>query len=205
MNNPNLGMLIHRLFHTVNVLGPGKARLGIWVQGCSIHCPGCMTPESWEFNPQYFCPFSIIERELIQSKKTGTNSAVISGGEPFDQPDNLFILLKLLKKHNYNDILLYTGYNYNKIITKFPNHLRFIDLLITEPFIITETNLKMWRGSDNQKIHVIKSKTNYDEILLNELTYPSNRELQIVKENNNIFIVGIPKRGDIKKIHELQF
>ncbi len=30
----------------VTVLGPGR-RIGLWVQGCSIHCPGCVSQDTW--------------------------------------------------------------------------------------------------------------------------------------------------------------
>ncbi|HSV19446.1 MAG TPA: 4Fe-4S cluster-binding domain-containing protein, partial [Casimicrobiaceae bacterium] len=34
----------------VTVLGPGK-RIGLWLQGCSIHCPGCVSQDTWSADP----------------------------------------------------------------------------------------------------------------------------------------------------------
>ena len=176
-------MLIHRIFFPVTVLGPGGERLGIWTQGCSIHCTGCMTLESWKFDSKYFLDFNSIEIKILEAKNIGVTSAVISGGEPFDQPEGLLFLLLLLKTHDFSDILVYSGYFFDNILKRYPNHLNFIDLLISEPFIYSESNTKIWRGSDNQEIHILNKKINYDESILNSTKFPPNREIQIIEDN----------------------
>lgn len=198
------GMLIHRIFSPVTVLGPGKERLGIWTQGCTIHCPGCMTPESWEFDPKFYLDFKKIEDRIIKSNLEGYTSGVISGGEPFDQPDGLHILLSYLRKYDFNDILVYSGYSYNYIINNYPNHLKLIDLLISEPFIQEERNLKLWRGSDNQKIHILNHNTEYSESDFENMKYSKFREIQLIQDGCEIFLIGIPKREDIELIKKIQ-
>ena len=37
---------VNRLHWPVTVLGPGR-RVGIWMQGCSIGCPGCVSRDTW--------------------------------------------------------------------------------------------------------------------------------------------------------------
>ena len=37
---------VNRLHWPVTVLGPGH-RVGIWMQGCSIGCPGCVSRDTW--------------------------------------------------------------------------------------------------------------------------------------------------------------
>jgi len=34
----------------VTVLGPGR-RIGLWVQGCTIHCKGCVSQDTWPRDP----------------------------------------------------------------------------------------------------------------------------------------------------------
>lgn len=198
------GMLIHRIFSPVTVLGPGRERLGIWTQGCTIHCPGCMTPESWNFDQKYFLDFHLLEERIIKSNLEGYTSVVISGGEPFDQPDGLYILLSQLRKHNFTDILVYSGYGYNLILKKFPTHLKLIDLLISEPYIQDQTNLKIWRGSDNQEIHILNHNEKYFESDFEDINFSNSREIQLIQDGCEIFLIGIPKREDIELIKNIQ-
>ncbi|WP_461325238.1 4Fe-4S cluster-binding domain-containing protein [Bradyrhizobium diazoefficiens] len=37
---------VSRIHFPVTTLGPGR-RLGIWFQGCSIRCPGCISMDTW--------------------------------------------------------------------------------------------------------------------------------------------------------------
>src|SRR5437899_11617845 len=37
---------ISRIHFPVTKLGPGR-RIGIWVQGCSVRCPGCISVDTW--------------------------------------------------------------------------------------------------------------------------------------------------------------
>ena len=39
---------LSRLHFPVTTLGPGR-RIGIWFQGCSIRCPGCISADTWAF------------------------------------------------------------------------------------------------------------------------------------------------------------
>src|SRR5215218_593389 len=79
----------------VTVLGPGR-RIGLWMQGCSIHCPGCVSQDTWPADPAT----AITVDALVDWCRTTTGSALdgvtISGGEPFDQPDALLRLLVAL-------------------------------------------------------------------------------------------------------------
>ena len=40
-------MRIHKIIQKTRANGPGL-RFGIWVQGCSIQCPGCINPQTHE-------------------------------------------------------------------------------------------------------------------------------------------------------------
>ena len=40
------GVGVSRLHFPVTTLGPGR-RAAIWLQGCSIHCRGCVSRDTW--------------------------------------------------------------------------------------------------------------------------------------------------------------
>ena len=97
----------------VTVLGPGR-RIGLWVQGCSIHCPGCVSQDTWPSDPAK----AIAVRDLVAWCRRTAGDAVegvtISGGEPFDQPVALAALLRALDAWRRHarldfDILCYSG------------------------------------------------------------------------------------------------
>lgn len=200
MNNIPSGMLIHEIFYPVIVLGPGK-RVGIWVQGCSIHCNGCMSSDTWDFDDRFFLSFPTIIEKLKKYRDIGVNKLTISGGEPFDQSNELLFLLKNSRLLGFSDILVYSGYNFPFLLTKFQDHLDYIDVLISEPFQIESSNTKKWCGSDNQKIHLFSDNYEFDEFYLNNKNcYRANREIQIELIESKIFLIGIPHRDDIERI-----
>ena len=98
----------------VTVLGPGR-RIGLWVQGCTIHCAGCVSQDTWPKDATK----TIAVRDLVAWCKRTAGDALdgvtISGGEPFEQPDGLRALLSGLRAwresaHLDFDILCYSGY-----------------------------------------------------------------------------------------------
>ena len=54
---------ISRIHYPVTTLGPGK-RIGIWMQGCSIRCPGCISADTWAPGRGVVRVRSVIERIL---------------------------------------------------------------------------------------------------------------------------------------------
>ena len=120
-HNPTI--LIHQLLYPVTVLGPGK-RVGIWFQGCSIQCQGCMSKHMWSFDTKYEQSVDeiIFKISTIQNQFQGVT---ISGGEPFDQPDGLLNLIKRLKSFKDINILVYTGYNYEFLAQQFFEIIEF--------------------------------------------------------------------------------
>ena len=97
-------MYIARILYPVRVLGPGE-RIGIWFAGCKHKCKGCCNPELWEFNKKYYTSIDVVMHLINRiSKEYSVNGVTISGGDPFEQPDALRILLDNLKTIT-NDII----------------------------------------------------------------------------------------------------
>ena len=42
----SMALVVNRVHFPVTALGPGR-RLGVWVQGCSIGCAGCLAHDTW--------------------------------------------------------------------------------------------------------------------------------------------------------------
>jgi len=192
------GILVHQIVFPLEVLGPGK-RVGIWLQGCTIHCNGCISPDTWPFDEDAFISFTELRTQLNAFAKLNPDGVTISGGEPFDQAESFLRLLQILRELDFKSIMVYSGYGFEYLKDTFPDYLLLIDILISEPFILEEKNTKLWRGSDNQKIHLTseRAKKELNENQLNDSLYSDQRPLQIIQNQNSLFIAGIPKREDL--------
>jgi organic radical activating enzyme len=159
-----------------------------------------MTPDMWEFDPKFFIKNSIIYEKLVNYYNQGIRAVVISGGEPFDQPCELFILLDYFKKIGFNDILLYSGYEYPWLVETYPNHLKLIDILISGSFCYEQETSSRWYGSDNQKITVLSQSSEYDSDALDTMSKQIKTNIQIETDGNEVFLIGIMQRADFTLI-----
>ena len=130
-------------------------RTVLWVQGCNHRCEGCHNPSTHDYNKGKVVDIDVIANEL--SKTLNYNDLTISGGEPFDQPEELLELINRLKvDYNFNgNIWVYTGYLLDDILIneKKYNLLKEIDVLVDGRF---EKNKRVYdipfKGSRNQRI-----------------------------------------------------
>lgn len=139
---------------TVN--GPGLRKV-LFVQGCHHRCKGCHNKHTWD--PNDGTEMTVDE---IYNMITKTNSFIkkvtISGGEPFDQPQDLLELVKKLKDAKYH-IMVYTGFTYEELLDSEISRkiLKYIDILVDGPFVeeLKTTSIK-YVGSSNQRIIQLK-------------------------------------------------
>jgi len=87
-------LFLSRMHFPVTTLGFGR-RVGIWFQGCSIQCPGCVSRDTWAFGRGETSVESACE--TIDPWLKEADGVTISGGEPFDQPMALAALLGWLR------------------------------------------------------------------------------------------------------------
>jgi len=197
-------VLVNRILYPVKTLGFGD-RVGIWFQGCSIQCRGCMARYTWNFDESYAMSFEEVEKKLKDYIKFNPSGVTISGGEPFDQPPGLCEVVKICRKLNYREILVYSGYTFEYLLAKYSKILNLVDILVSGPFIEELTTEKVWRGSDNQKIYVIspRAKENYKEIDLDSLTCSDTPPIQVEVFDGYALVIGIPRRDDLGRLVNL--
>jgi len=193
----NTSVLINLIYAPVLTLGPG-IRVGVWFQGCSIKCKGCISKHTWEFDKKYKKTIAqVIDQINYYSEIYNTKSITISGGEPFDQNSSLYILLKKLKELKFNDILLYSGYKFNYLQKNYGDILKYIDVLIDGPFIESKKTNKIYKGSNNQRMYILnKSLSPIYQEYKKQL---KNKKLQLITKDNEIYLIGIPDIDFSKK------
>lgn len=197
---------ISRLHHPVLTLGPGR-RIGIWFQGCSIRCPGCMARDTWDAAATYDqVPLgqvtSWVERTVDAADTAGepVEGVTISGGEPFDQPEALTALTGWLRSHldpGRVDVLVYSGYRHQALANAHRELLTSgdIDVLVTEPYRQEAGPGLRWRGSANQRMIPLTElgERRYAE----HVDAVAETHLQVDVQPDGLRIIGVPQPGDL--------
>ena len=192
-------MYVARILYPVNVLGPGN-RIGIWFNGCNHQCPGCSNPELWEQQERY----RTTQEALL--KLIGhvcdiypVDGFTLTGGDPFAQPDDLNQLLPQLRKIT-DDILVYTGFEYDEVSRTYPEIVSQIGVLIDGKYIQERNTGAVLRGSDNQNIIIVNCQLadKYRHYL-----ETAQNEIQNFSAPDGVISVGIHTPGYEKQLDTL--
>lgn len=188
---------VSRIHFPVTTLGPGD-RLGIWLQGCSIKCPGCISRDTWNAEVG-----EVAIGDLLLAIAANANEAdglTVSGGEPFDQPDALAVLLKKWRALSIRSTLVFTGREFADILPWLVANPGLIDAVITGPFRSDVPQTLALRGSDNQQLHVL-SALGAEMLSFERPADPNDRRLDIMfDEEGEVWMAGIPARGDVSRL-----
>jgi len=185
---------LNRLHFPVSTLGFGQ-RVALWVQGCSLQCPGCISHDTWEPNRGQV-PFSqltaTIEPWLEQS-----DGLTISGGEPFEQPEALARLLAWWRQSHRGDILVFSGMSWERLCKHHSDVLAQIDVVVSDPFLASAGHDLPLRGSDNQRLHRLTHLAEERYAVIAD-----QRVLDLCWDGNRVWMAGIPHPADLALLHE---
>ncbi|WP_265296149.1 4Fe-4S cluster-binding domain-containing protein [Streptomyces sp. SHP 1-2] len=78
--------------YPLETLGPGP-RLGVWFQGCTLACPGCMSRHTWDGRGGGARSVADVLELWSAALAAGARGLTVSGGEPLQQPEALAALL----------------------------------------------------------------------------------------------------------------
>lgn len=197
---------LSRVHYPVTVLGPGR-RVGIWLQGCSIGCAGCVSRDTWDPGGGAAVP---IDDLLAWCKAVGADGGLdgltISGGEPFEQPGALLTLLQALDAWRSADgldfdVFCYSGMPYRRLRRRFAAQLALIDLLCPEPFVQRTPAPALWRGSPNQPLLPLTPRGR--RMLEGQHAAEPGHGFQVDVQDGRAWFIGIPARGDMSRLHAL--
>jgi anaerobic ribonucleoside-triphosphate reductase activating protein len=196
MTMPKLSL--SKLHFPITALGPGR-RIGIWLQGCSIRCAGCMSRDSWAFSRDSEPVEEVLERMAPWFAEA--DGVTISGGEPFDQSDGLAAVLAGLRERFKGDVLVYSGYEFEALQARHGAVLGLIDALISEPFEEAQPTDAPLRGSANQRLHLLTALSAERFDGLDAMTQVGAAPLDLVSDpDGSVWIAGVPRRGDLKRL-----
>lgn len=180
----------------VTTLGFGR-RVGIWLQGCSLGCPGCIAPQTWRRTAAHRVELDPLVARL-RPFLAAADGVTISGGEPFEQPRALRALIAAVRREcPGGDILVYSGYPAARLRERHPAILAQIDVLIPEPFIEAAAGAHPLAGSGNQPVLLFTAlaRARYGAI-----DSKARARINLAPADDRLRLAGIPRRGEIERL-----
>jgi anaerobic ribonucleoside-triphosphate reductase activating protein len=156
-------LLLHGIIPETTTNGPGR-RFGIWFQGCSRGCPGCFNPETHPFIKEKSIDIGLLVEKIRNTAHI--EGVSVSGGEPFEQPEALYLLLNKIRTDLNLSTLVFTGYTLEELKTdeKFQNIISRIDVLVAGAYNAESKTSSPLISSSNQKIHLLSDRYNYNDV-----------------------------------------
>jgi anaerobic ribonucleoside-triphosphate reductase activating protein len=199
---------INKAHFPVTVLGPGR-RIGIWFQGCSIGCKGCVSQDTWARDPGREMPVARLLSWCRETSQDQLDGVTLSGGEPFDQPKALAALLSALQHWRASngldfDILCYSGYPLATLQKRHGKLLEKLDALIPEPYVDALPLTHLWRGSQNQRLIPLSARgsARYTPYL-DAPAEAFGKRIQVQLDGDRLWSIGIPARGDMAALEQV--
>lgn len=167
------------------IYGPG-IRSVVWMQGCSLRCPGCWNKEMWSHAPHRLYSLDELWAE-ITPLEGGADGITLLGGEPLDQAPATRAIAQRAQADGLS-LVLFTGYELPEIEQMgSADILEYVDILITGRYLAHLRTLEhQWIGSTNQEIHFLSER--YDERVIHHTNY---MEVEI-SEEGALSLMGFP-------------
>jgi len=190
--------------------GPGR-RAALWVQGCSIRCPGCFNPHSWAGDggePVGWPDLLAAVREAAAAH--GIEGLTLLGGEPFDQAGPLGALAEAVRADGLS-VMTFTGHVLENLRAAgrgdWDRLLAATDLLVDGPYLAERPERRRpWVGSDNQRFWFLTPRYAH---LAAELGHLPNRLEVRIAPDGNVAVNGFASvaaleellANDLKAVH----
>ena len=147
---------LNRIAIPVGNLGYGR-RAVIWVQGCTIACPGCISRHTWNRKGGEVMMVSELA-ELIQLSELRSghlDGVTITGGEPSEQAGAVRTLVGLLRGDSWlggaRDVLLYSGREWADLVPLGLTESKLFDAVVAGPYVDALPRQTL-AGSSNQQL-----------------------------------------------------
>ncbi|MCW2902062.1 MAG: putative radical activating enzyme [Streptosporangiaceae bacterium] len=207
ISSSTAALLLARAHYPVTALGPG-VRAGIWTQGCTIGCAGCLSRDTWDADAGSAVPVGAVLGWLA-SLPQPVDGVTISGGEPFEQPGALAELLHGIttwRGTNPVDILVYSGRVFSRLTRSAESReiLKMCDAVVAGPYVDRLNAGAPLKGSANQQIVPLTAlgHQRYDALVdgdgaSGDLAARVQVSVDEGTEGRRVYYIGIPRRGDM--------
>lgn len=139
--------------------GPGR-RFAVWVQGCTLRCPGCCNPELFAVDGGHREDVRALAARVLATP--GVEGLTVLGGEPFQQAPAVAALGALVRAGG-RSVMVFTGYTLEELragaVEGAEALLAQVDLLVDGRYEARRPErTRRWIGSANQRLHFLTDR-----------------------------------------------
>lgn len=149
---------LHSFIPASRANGPGL-RAVVWVQGCTLGCPGCFNPETHPVQGGEEIRVDSLAAHIC-SLESQVEGVTISGGEPLQQSKAVAELCQEVRRKSQLSIVVFTGFEWDEVqrIPHAQTVLENADVLIAGRYNQTQRLGRDLRGSDNKTLFFLTSR-----------------------------------------------
>lgn len=155
---------IHDFLPASRANGPGE-RAVVWMQGCTLACPGCFNPATHAAHDGKLVSVDQLF-EQIAALGDQIEGVTISGGEPLQQISAVETLLRKLRRETNLSTLVFTGFTWLEI-QKMPSAARLlesVDVMLAGRYEQNNRVATGLLGSSNKTIHFLTSRYAFSDL-----------------------------------------
>ncbi len=152
-----LELRVARIVPDTRSEGPFR-RFALWVQGCSLRCPGCCNPDMQDANQGNRLRIDALLGSILA--QPGIEGISLLGGEPFEQAAPLAALCREARAAGLG-VLAFSGYTLDALRcqTDGARLLAECDALVDGPYLASQAcRDRRWIGSSNQQVHFLTAR-----------------------------------------------
>jgi anaerobic ribonucleoside-triphosphate reductase activating protein len=164
---------VHQFLPLSYANGPG-ARAVLWVQGCTLGCPGCFNVPTHPAAEGEITTVAALFEQII-ALGSAIEGVTISGGEPLQQQEAVGELLRRIRAETSLSTILFTGFSWEElekmgvaqgVATKtYPLPLLAdVDILIAGRYVAEKRIARDLRGSSNKMLYLLSVRYSEQEM-----------------------------------------
>jgi len=194
-----MALSVNRILAPVTVLGAGR-RVGVWVQGCALACPGCASVDTWNKDLGiHHEPAQLAAGLADLIRRENLDGLTVTGGEPLDQPEPLAEMISELKTQLASwpraaefDVLVFSGYALHAAEKRARSLWGYIDAAVCGPYRQQLPSDIPLVASSNQEL-VLLTNVGRRKYPLNDAAH----RMQVVSDGESMMMVGLPRSGEL--------
>jgi anaerobic ribonucleoside-triphosphate reductase activating protein len=147
--------------------GPGR-RFAVWLQGCTLRCPGCCNPEMLPFAGGRKVGIDSLVAQILRAKEDEQiEGLTLIGGEPFAHARDAAELAERVRQGELS-VMIFSGYTLAELRGMSDEHvarlLAATDILVDGPYVREQPETRRrWIGSANQQVHFLTDRCRADD------------------------------------------
>ncbi len=152
MSGDGARLRVHAVLENSQANGPGR-RAVIWLQGCSLGCPGCFNPQTHPAQGGEWVEVDELANRLA-TWQDNLEGLTISGGEPLQQTKALGALLRSVRRQTSLSVIVFTGFEEAELHRQpgIGDLLACVDVLISGRYRAEQRMARGLLGSANKRL-----------------------------------------------------